>query len=134
MSNDYLPIIKKIIQDALIVAREKTVPEYIPRALFSKSQSMSGISSIRKKAENNTAISSIAASDHYELNMTIAEVQQSMDAAIGEMNHAKNPIEAAKLHQRVIQLRLQLDKLKTALHMAKIRELNASKMNKPKLY
>jgi hypothetical protein len=95
---------------------------------------MSGISSIRKKAENNTAISSIAASDHYELNMTIAEVQQSMDAAIGEMNHAKNPIEAAKLHQRVIQLRLQLDKLKTALHMAKIRELNASKMNKPKLY
>jgi hypothetical protein len=125
MSNEYLPIIKKIIQEALIVAREKTIPAYIPKALLSKSQSMSGISSLRKKAESNTAISSTVGSDHHELNMTIAEVQQSMDAAIGEMNHAKNPTEAAKLHQRVIQLRLQLDKLKTALQMAKIRELNA---------
>lgn len=106
---DYLPIMKRIILEALMAARIKPTPQNPIRVMPDLKTTISNVASIRSKALGVTK--SPATLNLEALKMTIAEVEISMHEAIGAMNNAKDPIEATRLQQRVIQLKIQLEKL-----------------------
>lgn len=105
---DYLPIMKKLIQDALISVRKKPINTQPIKPLPSKNEALGNITAIRKKS---LAISSPHSINLDSLKLTIAEVEKSMHEAISSMNHAKTPEEVARHKQRVIELKIQLEKL-----------------------
>ncbi|WP_019880735.1 MULTISPECIES: relaxase/mobilization nuclease domain-containing protein [unclassified Methylophilus] len=115
---DYLPIIKGMIMEALKVAKQQQIPETPTTTIFTKAKTTTNLTSIRNKGLGVD----LPNGDFRELKMTIAEIQQNMMDAIGEMNRTKNPAQAARIQQRVIQLKIQLAKLNKALHLAKIAE------------
>lgn len=121
MKTDYLPIIKKMIQEALTATREKRLKAQDSiQPVLSKNQAQSNMAHIRNKALNNYSTAP-KGNNLNALIMTISEVEQSMHEAIGEMNAIKDPVQKAKLQQRVIKLRLYLEKLNNELRMEKIR-------------
>lgn len=127
---DYLPIIKRIIREALMATRIKSAPQIPVKAIPDIKTTMSKVASIRGKALGITK--SPETLDLDALKMTIAEVETNMHKAIGEMSNTKNPIEAAKLQQRVIQLKIQLEKLYAEMRAIQIKfGLNVS-LPKPK--
>lgn len=121
MKTDYLPIIKKMIKEALAVARESRLKAQNPRQpMLSKTQAQSNMTNIRSKALNNYSTTP-KGNNLNALIMTISEADQSMHEAIGEMNATNDPVQKAKLQQRVIKLRLYLEKLNNELRMERIR-------------
>lgn len=127
---DYLPIMKKIILEALIASRKKPTPTNLVRIMPDMKTTMSNVSNIRGKALG--VVKSPVTLNLEALKMTIAEVEISMYEAIGKMNSATNPIEAAKLQQRVIQLKIQIEKLYADMRTIQI-QLGLSVSNpKPK--
>ena len=121
MKTDYLPIIKKMIKEALAVARESRLKAQNPmQPVLSKTQAQSNMANIRSKALNNYSTAP-KGNNLNALIMTIAEADQSMHEAIGEMNATNDPVQKAKLQQRVIKLRLYLEKLNNELRMERIR-------------
>lgn len=121
MKTDYLPIIKKMIMEALSIAREKKLKAQNPvQPIPSISQSKSNMARIRDKALNNHSTAP-QGNNLSALIMAISEVEQSISESIGEMNANNDPMEKAKLQQRVIKLRLYLEKLNNELRMEKIR-------------
>ncbi|MBX9676304.1 MAG: relaxase/mobilization nuclease domain-containing protein [Methylotenera sp.] len=127
---DYLPIMKKIILEALMAARIKPTPQSPVRVMPDMKTTMSNVASIRSKALGVTK--SPATLNLEALKMTIAEVETSMHEAIGEMNNAKDPIEAARLQQRVIQLKIQLEKLYAEMRAIQIKFGLSASTPKPK--
>jgi len=127
---DYLPIMKKIILEALMATRIKPTPKNLIRAMPDMKTTMSKVASIRDKALGLTK--SPATLDLEALKMTIAEVETSMHKAIGEMSNTKNPIEAARLQQRVIQLKIQLEKLYAEMRAIQIKFGLSVSLPKPK--
>lgn len=127
---DYLPIMKKIILDALIATRIKPTPPNPIKIMPDMKTTISNVANIRDKAlgvKKSPATLNLEA-----LKMTIAEVETSMHKAIGEMSHAKNPIEAARLQQRVIQLKIQLEKLYAEMRAIQIKFGLSTSTPKPK--
>lgn len=116
---DYLPIMKKIILEALIASRVKPTPLNPVRIMPDMKTTMSNVANIRGKALG--VAESPATLNLEALKMTIAEVEISMHEAIGEMNTAKDPIESARLQQRVIQLKIQLEKLYAEMRVIQIK-------------
>lgn len=127
---DYLPIIKKIILEALIASRIKPTPLNPVRIMPDMKTTMSNVASIRSKALGSTKSPETLNLD--VLKMTIAEVEISMHEAIGEMNIAKDPTEAARLQQRVIQLKIQLEKLYAEIMAIQIKFGLSASAPKPK--
>ncbi len=127
---DYLPIMKKIILEALMATRIKPTPQNLVRAMPDIKNTMQKVASIRDKALGITK--SPATLDLDALKMTIAEVETNMHKAIGEMSNTKNPIEAARLQQRVIQLKIQLEKLYAEMRAIQIKFGLSVSLPKPK--
>ncbi|WP_020183417.1 relaxase/mobilization nuclease domain-containing protein [Methylotenera sp. 1P/1] len=127
---DYLPIIKRIIREALMATRIKPTPKNLVIAMPDMKTTMSNVASIRSKALGVTK--SPETLDLDALKMTIAEVETNMHKAIGEMSNTKNPIEAAKLQQRVIQLKIQLEKLYAEMRAIQIKFGLSVSFPKPK--
>ena len=129
-NTDYLPIMKRIILEALIEARKKPAPANPIKVIPNIKTTMNSVASIRKKALGGTP--SPANLNLDALKMTIAEVETNLHEAIGEMNAARDPIDAARLNQRVIQLKIQLEKLHAEVMALQIKfGLSANKL-KPK--
>lgn len=127
---DYLPIMKKIILEALMATRIKPAPQNPVKGIPDMKTTMNKVASIRDKA---LGITKSPATLHLEsLKMTIAEVETSMHKAIGEMSNTKNPIEAARLQQRVIQLKIQLEKLHAEMRAIQIKFGLSVSLPKPK--
>lgn len=117
---DDLPTMKKIIFEALIASRTKPTPQNPVKIMPDMKTTHSNVASIRGKA---LGVSKSPATLNLEaIKMTIAEVETSMHEAIGEMNTAKDPIESARLQQRVIQLKIQLDKLHAEMMTLQIQQ------------
>ena len=127
---DYLPIMKRIILEALMAARIKPTPQNPVRVMPDLKTTMSNVASIRSKALGVTK--SPATLNLEALKMTIAEVETSMHEAIGAVNNAKDPIEAARLHQRVIQLKIQLEKLYAEMRAIQVKFGLSVNLPKPK--
>lgn len=127
---DYLPIMKRIILEALIAARIKPTPQSPVRVMPDMKTTMSNVASIRGKALGVTK--SPATLNLEALKMTIAEVETSMHEAIGEMNNANDSIEAARLQQRVIQLKIQLEKLYAEMRAIQVKFGLSASTPKPK--
>lgn len=119
---DYLPIMKRMIREALKVAKQQPTLEPPTSIVFTKAKAATNVTSIRSKALGVD----LPNSDFRELQMTIAEIEQNMTDAIGQMNRAKNPNERAWIEQRIIQLKIQLRKLNETLYLAKIVESQKS--------
>lgn len=127
---NHLTLMKRIILEALLTTRKKSAPPTPPRVMPDMKTTMSNVASIRDKAlgvKKSPATLNLEA-----LKMTIAEVETSMHKAIGEMSHAKNPIEAARLQQRVIQLKIQLEKLYAEMRAIQIKFGLSTSTPKPK--
>ena len=127
---DYLPIMKRIILEALMTARIKPTPQSPVRVMPDMKTTMSNVASIRSKALGVTK--SPTTLNLEALKMTIAEVETSMHEAIGAMNNAKDPIEATRLQQRVIQLKIQLEKLYTEMRAIQVKFGLSVNLPKPK--
>lgn len=125
-----LQIIKRIIREALMVTRIKPAPQNSVKALPHIKTTMNKVASIRDKALGVTT--SPATPNLEALKMAIAEVETSMHEAIGEMNNAKDPIEAARLKQRVIQLKIKLEKLYAEMRAIQIKFGLSASTPKPK--
>lgn len=119
---DYLPIIKGMIREALKVAKQQPTLETPTSKVFTKAKTATHVASIRSKGLGVD----LPNSDFRELKMTIAEMEQNLTDAIGQMNRAKNPNERARIEQRIIQLKIQLRKLNETLYLAKIAESQKS--------
>jgi len=116
---NHLTVMKRIILEALLTTRKKSAPPTPQRVMPDMKTTMSNVASIRDKALGITKIP--ATLDLDALKMTIAEVETSMHEAIGKMNKARNPIESARLKQRVIQLKIQLEKLYAEMRAIQIK-------------
>lgn len=127
---DHLAVMKRIIHEALFISRKKPTPPTPVRVVPNMKTIRSNVASIRSKALGATK--SPVTLDLDALKMTIAEVETNMHQAIGEMNNAKNPAEAARLQQRVIQLKIQLEKLHSEMRAIKIKFGLSTNTPKPK--
>ena len=127
---DYLPIMKKIILEALIASRIKPTPLNPVKIMPDMKTTLSNVASIRGKALGTSK--SPATLNLEAIKMTIAEVETSMHKAIGEMNSARDPIQVARLQQRVIQLKIQLEKLHAEIRAIQIKFGLSSNIPKPK--
>nr|WP_294839832.1 relaxase/mobilization nuclease domain-containing protein [uncultured Methylotenera sp.] len=116
---NHLTVMKRIILEALLTTRKKSVPPTPSRVMPDMKTTMSNVASIRDKGLGVTK--SPATLDLDALKMTIAEVETNMHEAIGKMNKARNPIESARLKQRVIQLKIQLEKLYAEMRAIQIK-------------
>ncbi len=88
------------------------------------------MASIRSKALGGT--STPASLNLDSIKMAIAEVETNMHEAIGEMNAARDPAMIAKLQQRVIQLKIQLEKLHAEMMAIQIKFGLSTNTPKPK--
>jgi hypothetical protein len=127
---DHLAVMKRIIHETLFITRKKPTPPAPVRVMPNMKAIRSKIASIRSKALGVT--NSPATLDLDALKMTIAEVETNMHQAIGEMNNAKNPADATRLQQRVIQLKIQLEKLHAEMRAIKIKFGLSTNTPKPK--
>ena len=123
MKTDYLPIIKNIILNALRVAREERMSKaQAIKPLPNLQQSKLMVGKIRNKSQEKTSTPAPQGSAQYDLKLAIAEIETSLYATAGELSFTNDPVEIAKIQQRMAKIRMQLEKLHADLRMAKIRE------------
>lgn len=128
--NTHLAIMKKIILEALIAVRKKPIPNNTVKIKPDFKKTMQSMASIRSKALGGT--STPASLNLDSIKMAIAEVETNMHEAIGEMNAARDPAMIAKLQQRVIQLKIQLEKLHAEMMAIQIKFGLSTNTPKPK--
>jgi hypothetical protein len=125
---DYLPIMKKLILEALIATRTKLAPLNTVNKMPNIKTTMSNMANIRRKAIGGKTTPAGLNLDGIKI--TVSELETSLHEAIGEMNAAKGPIEVARLKQRVIQLQMQIEKLHIEMMAMQIKY--GSNINRPK--
>lgn len=110
-----LPVIRQMIWEALDRAREKIVtpekPHQLPIApqIKQKKETLNNISAIRDKSFGRQQ--PLPVDGLTDLNLSIIELEQSLQEAIGSLESARSAKHAEQIRQRIIQLQLQLDKL-----------------------
>jgi len=115
---------KKIIQDALAVARNKLPTPTPTNGNLSKDKISKNIMAFKNQplgASQPQIVSNEA------IMLTIGEVETSLQEALVGITNAKSPQETEKIKQRIIQLRLQLEKLYAQLEFQK-KQISARKL------
>lgn len=124
------PMIKKPVPTKTAARRQtETSSVTVPPAIRDRSAVLASIQSIREQAMSGSN-ATIATSDGIaEIIGSLGEIESGINAAISDMNQAKNPKQRAAAERRMIKLVEQKRRLEVQLGQAKARQLNrASKV------
>lgn len=123
-------MIKKPVPTKTAARRQtETSSVTVPPAIRDRSAVLASIQSIREQAMSGSN-ATIATSDGIaEIIGSLGEIESGINAAISDMNQAKNPKQRAAAERRMIKLVEQKRRLEVQLGQAKARQLNrASKV------